>query len=162
MFDLRNRRVCHNELYDIYFSRKQRAKCGPAADRLSCRISTKMDSQPCGGTIPNKPPQCVYSQLLVMFPSLSKVFILEVATRAFISLLNHHNLNNFRASVYPYTGTKILVYRYYNVPFYRYCLSMQGFVQLVTVYRHGADLSLFSIDVKRHTGIHSYPFYCLG
>ena len=42
MFDLRNRRVCHNELYDIYFSRKQRAKCGPTADRLSCRISTKM------------------------------------------------------------------------------------------------------------------------
>ena len=63
MFDLRNRRVYHNELYDIYVSRKQRAKCGPAADRLSCRISTKMDSQPCGGTIPNKPPQCVYSQL---------------------------------------------------------------------------------------------------
>ena len=54
---------CHNELYDIYFARKQRAKCGPTADRLSCRISTKMDSQPCGGTIPNKPPQCVYSQL---------------------------------------------------------------------------------------------------
>ena len=51
---------------DIYFSRKQRAKCGPAADRLSCRISTKMDSQPCGGTIPNKPPQCVYSQLNIM------------------------------------------------------------------------------------------------
>ena len=38
MFDLRNRRVCHNELYDIYFSRKQRAKCGPAADRLKPMI----------------------------------------------------------------------------------------------------------------------------
>ena len=63
MFDPRNRLICPNELYDIYFARKQRAKCGPTADRLSCRISTKMDSQPCGGTIPNKPPQCVYSQL---------------------------------------------------------------------------------------------------
>ena len=54
------------------------------------------------------------SELLVMFPSLSKVhvFTLEVATRAFISLLNHCNLNNFRASVYPYTSTKILDYRY--------------------------------------------------
>ena len=55
MFDLRNRQVCHNELYDIYFARKQRAKCGPTADRLSCRISTKMDSQPCGGTTGYRP-----------------------------------------------------------------------------------------------------------
>ena len=57
-------------------------------------------------------PQHKTSELLVMFPSLSKVFALEVVTRAFVSLLNHRNLNNFRASVYPYTGTKILVYRY--------------------------------------------------
>ena len=86
MFDLRNRRVCHNELYDIYFSRKQRAKCGPAADRLSCRISTKMDSQPCGGTIPNKPPQCVYSQLclgmLILPPGFKR-------TEAFQDSVNH-------------------------------------------------------------------------
>ena len=74
MFDLRNRQVCHNGLYDIYFSRKQRAKCGPAADRLSCRISTKMDSQPCGGTIPNKPPQCVYSQLSSEIPTMYRLF----------------------------------------------------------------------------------------
>ena len=31
--------------------------------RLGCSISIKMDSQPCGGTIHNKPTQCVFSQL---------------------------------------------------------------------------------------------------
>ena len=52
------------DLFNLYsLLRKQHVKCGPVADRLSCRISTKMASQPCGGTIPNKPPQCVYSQL---------------------------------------------------------------------------------------------------
>ena len=51
MFDPRNQQVCHNELYDIYSSREQRAKCAPAADCFSCRISIKMASQPCGGTI---------------------------------------------------------------------------------------------------------------
>ena len=90
MFDLRNRRVSHNELYDIYFSRKQRAKCGPTADRLSCRISTKMDSQPCGGTIPNKPPQCVYSQLYFRIVGNGQVKILLSKTalnqRAYASL----------------------------------------------------------------------------
>ena len=33
--------------------RKQHVKCCPPADRLDCRISIKMDSQPCGGTIAN-------------------------------------------------------------------------------------------------------------
>ena len=89
MFDLRNRRVCHNELYDIYFSRKQRTKCGPAADRLSCRISTKMDSQPCGGTIPHKPPQCVFSQLLEPlqgFPSNFVWIFLEWVPTKFVKI----------------------------------------------------------------------------
>ena len=45
----RNQPVCHNMLYDKYLSRKQHAKCGPAADHLNCMISTKMASQPCGG-----------------------------------------------------------------------------------------------------------------
>ena len=30
---------------------------------LGCSILIKMDSQPCGGTIANKPTQCVHSQL---------------------------------------------------------------------------------------------------
>ena len=47
-----------------------------------------------------------------MFPSLSIVSALEVATRAFISLLNQRIWNDFCASVYPYTGTKIPVYMY--------------------------------------------------
>ena len=50
-------------LYVYSLLRKQHVKCGPPADRFDCRISIKMDSQPCGGTIANKPTQCVYSQL---------------------------------------------------------------------------------------------------
>ena len=40
-------------LYVNLLLRKQHVKCGPPADRLDCRISTKMASQPCGGTIAN-------------------------------------------------------------------------------------------------------------
>ena len=40
-------------LYSYSLLRKQHVKCGPPADRLDCRISTKMASQPCGGTIAN-------------------------------------------------------------------------------------------------------------
>ena len=71
-------------------------------------------------------PQHKTSELLVMFPSLSKVFALEVAARSFISLLNHRN---FRASVYPYTGTESSFTGI--VPVQSYCLSMQGFSQLL-------------------------------
>ena len=38
-------------LYFYSLLRKQHVKCGPPADRLDCSISTKMASQPCGGTI---------------------------------------------------------------------------------------------------------------
>ena len=40
-------------LYVYLLLRKQHVKCGPPADRLDCRFSIKMDSQPCGGTIAN-------------------------------------------------------------------------------------------------------------
>ena len=40
-------------LYCYSLLRKQHVKCGPLADRLDCSISTKMASQPCGGTIAN-------------------------------------------------------------------------------------------------------------
>ena len=40
-------------LYVYILLRKQHVKSGPPADRLDCRISIKMDSQPCGGTIVN-------------------------------------------------------------------------------------------------------------
>ena len=40
-------------LYLYSLLRKQHVKCGPPADRLDCSISTKMASQPCGGTIAN-------------------------------------------------------------------------------------------------------------
>ena len=40
-------------LYLYLLMRKYHTKCGPAADRLGCRISIKMASQPCGGTIAN-------------------------------------------------------------------------------------------------------------
>ena len=40
-------------LYVYSLLRKQHVKCGPPADRLDCSISTKMASQPCGGTIAN-------------------------------------------------------------------------------------------------------------
>ena len=42
-------------LYFYSLLRKQHVKCGPPADRLDYSISTKMASQPCGGTIANKP-----------------------------------------------------------------------------------------------------------
>ena len=56
-------------------------------------------------------PQYKTSELLVMFPSLSKGFALEVATRTFIQVPKSL-----------FTG---------NVPVYRYCPSMQGFAQLI-------------------------------
>ena len=40
-------------LYLSLLMRKQHINFGPAADRLGCRISIKMASQPCGGTIAN-------------------------------------------------------------------------------------------------------------
>ena len=40
-------------LYGYLLLRNLHVKCGPPADRLDCRISIKMDSQPCGGTIAN-------------------------------------------------------------------------------------------------------------
>ena len=50
-------------LYLALLLRQQHIKCSPAADRLGCRISIKMTSQPCGGTTHNKPTLCVFSQL---------------------------------------------------------------------------------------------------
>ena len=38
-------------LYLYLLLRKQHVKCGPPAERLDCRISITMASQPCGGTI---------------------------------------------------------------------------------------------------------------
>ena len=40
-------------LYFDLLLRKQHVKSDPSADRLDCRISIKMASQPCGGTIAN-------------------------------------------------------------------------------------------------------------
>ena len=44
-------------LYVSLFLRKQCLECGAAMDHLSCRISIKMASQPCGGIISNTSTQ---------------------------------------------------------------------------------------------------------
>ena len=61
--NVRNSMMYLDLLYFYSLLRKHHVKCGPPADRLDCSISTKMASQPCGGTIANKPTQCVHSQL---------------------------------------------------------------------------------------------------
>ena len=61
--NVRNSMIHLDLLHSYSILRKQHVKCGPPADRLHCRIATKLDSQPCGGTIANKPTQRVHSQL---------------------------------------------------------------------------------------------------
>ena len=48
-------------LYLSLLLSKQHIKCGPAADCLACRISIKMASQPCGGTIYSQHSACIHS-----------------------------------------------------------------------------------------------------
>ena len=50
--NVRNSMIYLDMLY-VYLLLRKHVKCVPPADRLDCRISIKMGSQPCGGTIAN-------------------------------------------------------------------------------------------------------------
>ena len=54
-------------LYVYSLLREQHVNSGPLADRLNCRISIKMDSQPCGGTIANLIITSAWTKLKIQF-----------------------------------------------------------------------------------------------
>ena len=127
-------------LYFYSLLRKQYVKCGPPADRLDCSISTKMASKPCGGTIANKPTQCVHSQLshrlyTVHWHSDSNMYscqynhcVLNIATRAHgFTLLWHLNATQAwrQTHLAVFNSVMTIIKTNINVTIAVYCVNHQ-------------------------------------